>query len=781
MRKKYIDLCKLHEIQYVDNDVIKTRKFPINQFAVKLKMVSHRLVDQSFRGEMERYLMDLNRATTYDINIDKLVDESTRVTFLRGIAGIGKSVLAKQIVFCWAEKTMFETFDVCLFFECRELNNFKKGKYSEPEEVVHQFVKKKLRGLNVEDREESMLIVIDGVDELFDIKDEDSLIFEFLDLNKSFGNAKIIMTGRPHVEGVLDQHLINIGMYKVVEIMGLGDKEIEEYIAKFTTCIGERRSREYRDSITVTINASVNIRPLLCIPQCLNAICCVSVLTGGREIGNETELYSWTLYLLFKQHVFEREKTKHKSLSCNVFTSYHQLILVLGEISFKLYSENQIIFRQNDFKPLFDKIYSDKSILMIAKGFFDGLFVDKSDNFKAKLQFVHLSVMEYLSTIHVCSLKDSLENIKQLLENESFEIVRYACGLYGGLFQDGIVKELYTCVIEMGKDKGEAANHEYERKDEAMSFLRKILEFLHNSEFHDGLKFSKAVEFIVQFLCPGFDRIDFVTSVLSQLSSIGNKLFYNPDVTEQRVFFRFCNTIKAIGIDENAIKAALRNTGVGLRGIYDIKWLALVKYFGAGNDIDVEEMSVDMQGMKIIVDNLIYCQLLRFRDCVFENQFVETKHSGYDSKLDLLVLTRCKLAHKSFRTFSQWAVLSKKVGLNGDMGITHEFWETFGKEIDEAQHTGLKLEELDIADVTFDESSWVFAVKVFVKLKEVTIENTDICEEWWKKLVDEVNERKHEGALNLTELSLRKPSNMNDDIQRSVRRITNQIFGFLFY
>ena len=112
MREQYIGLCE-HEFQCVDNEVIKTQMFPISDFAVKLKMVSDRKVDKSFRGEMDRYLKDLNESTSKDVAIGNLIYECSRVTFLRGIAGIGKSVLAKQIVFGWAKGTMYKNFKVC--------------------------------------------------------------------------------------------------------------------------------------------------------------------------------------------------------------------------------------------------------------------------------------------------------------------------------------------------------------------------------------------------------------------------------------------------------------------------------------------------------------------------------------------------------------------------------------------------------------------------------------------------------------------------------------------
>ena len=781
LRGQYKRLCALHEIQYVENDVIKTRNFPINDFAVKLKMASSkREVDKSFKGEMDRYLKDLNEATSYDINIDNLIDEKTRVTFVRGVAGIGKSVLAKQIVFGWATGTMYQNFEVCLFFECRELNNYRHndGEGFNSKEMLHEFIKIKLRCLNIK-AEKNMLIVIDGVDELFDIGDKNSLIFQFLDISKSYGEAKIIMTGRPHIENVLNKRGITIGGYKVVEIMGLGEEEIKEYIAKFTTCIEGERSSEYRNSINQTIEASSDIRPILCVPQFLNAICCVSILTGGEGIGNETELYCWTLYLLFKQHVFEREMPdEYRSIYHNIFTSYRQLILVVSEISFKLYSENRIIFKQKDFQPLFDGIRGDESIKPIAKGFFDGLFADKTDNKEEKLMFKHLSIMELFSAIHVCTVKDPDDVIKRLLENESYEIVRYACGLYGGVFQDSIGNELYECVMD---DKATAGSGDENKKEErAESFLKLALKVLSTSMNAEST-FLKSIDFIVQFFPRQFNRPSFVKSVLFQLKSIGH-ISIHPDAAEQRLLLRFFDIIKANAVDENSIKEALENTGIMLSGKFDKELLTVMKYFVKGGNIHIsgKNFNIDDEMMKVVTDNVIYCTFLTFYDCKFNGPYFKTKQPEHYSKLESLVLTRCEFSNVSFETFSQWAaVLSERVILIICNGINCEMWEIFGREIDDARrHKGLELKDLRVWKTAFDESSWAGAVRVFVKLERISIWKCGICEEWWRILANEVEKRANDGTLKLKKLEIDENSGINENIWQSVRKISNQIFHF---
>ena len=790
LRDQYKRLCERHEIQYVENDAIKTKDFPINDFAVKLKMVSsRRKVDKSFKGERGRLLKDLDKATSYDINIDNLIDGKKRVTFVRGIAGIGKSVLAKQIVFGWATGTLYQNFEVCLFFECRDLNRYShdEGKGFNSKEMLHNFINKKTRDVNIK-TEKNVLIVIDGVDELFDIGDENSLIYQFLDIKESYGEAKIIMTGRPHVENVLDKCGITIGGYKVVEMMGLGEKEIKEYIAKFTTCIEEGRSSEVSTLINQTMEASPDIRPILCVPQFLNAICCVSIVTGGEGIANETELYCWTLYLFFKQHVFEREEPMSKRTWHKIFASYRQLILVVSEISFKLYSENKIIFKQKDFQPLFDGIRGDESIKPIAKGFFHGLFADKTDNKEEKCMFKHLSLMEFFSAIDVCTVKDPNGVIQRLLDNESYEIVRYACGLYGGVFQDGIGNELYECVMD---DKATADSGDENKKEErAESFLKLALKVLSKSNGDSDSKFLKSIDFIVQFFPRQFNRPSFVKSVLFQLKSIGDISIYYPDAAEKRLLLRFFDIIKATAVDENGIKEALENTKIFLVGKVDKELLTVMKYFGKGVDIQIsgENFNIDDEKIKLITDNIIYFTSLWFDDCKFNGPYFKIKQPEHYSKLYLLRLAFCDFSNDSFKMFSQWAVLSERVRLvecngikdNGRRsppsiifdGINCEMWEIFGREIDDARrHKGLKLKELEVNETAFDESSWGGAVRVFVKLERIRIRKCGICEEWWRILANEVEKRANDGTLKLKKLDSEGNSGINENIRQSVRRI----------
>ena len=455
-------------------------------------------------------------------------------------------------------------------------------------------------------------------------------------------------------------------------------------------------------------------------------------------------------------------------------------MLVVSKISFKLYSENKIIFKQKDFQPLFDGIRGDKSIKPIAKGFFDGLFADKTDNKEEKLMYKHLSIMELFSAIHVCTVKDPDDVIKRLLDNQSYEIVRYACGLYGGVFQDGIVKELYECVMD---DKATADLGDENKKEErAESFLKLALKVLSKSMAKADSKFLKSIDFIVQFFPRQFNRPSFVKSVLFQLKSTDYIFIDSPDAAAQRLLLRFFDIIKANAVDENSIKEALENTRIMLHGKFDKELLTVMKYFGKDVTIVIsgKNFNIDDEMMKLITDNVIYCTVLTFCDFKFNGPYFKTKQPEHYSKLNLLVLTRCEFSNVSFEMFSQWAaVLSEIVGLVMCNGFNCEMWEIFGREIDDVRrHKGLKLKQLEVWETAFDESSWAGAVRVFVKLERINIGECGICEEWWRILANEVEKRANEGTLTLKTLVIYKDSGINENIRQSVRRISYQIFHF---
>ena len=246
---------------------------------MKLKISREKPCTGEFKNEMRRHLENLQDFRGDDIKISDLVGNS-RVTFIRGVAGMGKSVLTKQLTVGWANRTMYKNFKLCIMFESRDLNNFQRKKgAAEPkkDEIFDEFLKSKC---NIELGDgEGVLFVVDGPDELSDIHMDNSVIGQLLCLEFSkFIRSKIIITGRPHVQEKLNQHGKKVGGLQTFEIQGLSDDQIDDFIDKFSTV------QENISDISKSKDLSKSNLPILTVPQFLNTFCCVAILRKGEAI-----------------------------------------------------------------------------------------------------------------------------------------------------------------------------------------------------------------------------------------------------------------------------------------------------------------------------------------------------------------------------------------------------------------------------------------------------------------------------------------------------------------
>ena len=145
---------------------------------------------------------------------------------------MGKSVLAKQLAYGWANGDIYQNFKMCVMFECRDLNYFKghEGAKMEKHELLGEFLKSKVN-CDLGDGE-GVLVIVDGLDELFDITEKDSIIGQLLS-RKIYPMSKVILTGRPHIEFKLNSYH-DVGCLLTVEIQGLTDEQINKYVEKFS-------------------------------------------------------------------------------------------------------------------------------------------------------------------------------------------------------------------------------------------------------------------------------------------------------------------------------------------------------------------------------------------------------------------------------------------------------------------------------------------------------------------------------------------------------------------
>ena len=618
---------------------------------------------------MRRFLETLKHFTSDDIEVSKLTENNSRVTFIRGVAGMGKSVLAKQITVWWANGNMYTNFKLCIMFQCRDLNFFQrsKGAKLEQHEVFEEFLKS-ICNFELGDGE-GILFVVDGLDELYDINKDDSIIGQLLGLSSpKFINSKIIITGRPHVEEKLVEHGNEMGGLQTVQIQGLNNVQINEYISKFSSL---------QDNITAinkSKEASKRSFPILHVPQFLNTFCCVAILTEGKAIHNEAELYLWTLYLLLLEHA-DKPGSPNKTVS-EIFKKYSDALFALSEVCHKLLNEKKIIF-EGEVESLVKNIKT-------GKNFIKSLFVDVSSNLQRKFEFQHLSLMEFFAALFICNNENPKKVIKESLEKGFIEVVSFACRLIAGVSSDGIIKDILTNTLLPTVE----------------SFLNDVIMALIGSKLDEDTKFERSIAFLSFFLNENFKSKELILSFIKQL-----RFHSYSQVRDSSNLLSICNHLEEVcECNENDIRMAFGNVWIRYFAIDDWNPLQCVKYLNVKRIIlscfkfNVKDFLEKMKEIEIIgMDKEVWL----FECEVNDAEDVDINDTPLFEVFKWLTLLNCKLNASSFTSICELGVLCKHFRLYEQDIESFDWWEALVTKIEERRKQRyLKLRELHIEDCT---------------------------------------------------------------------------------
>ena len=652
------------------------KEVDISDFAVNLKIGCCSASKSDFRDEAKRHLDNLKAAAGDAIDISNLIDEKCRVTFIRGIAGMGKSVLAKQLTYGWANGDIYQNFNMCVMFECRDLNYFKdhEGAELKKHEILGKFIKSKV-DYNLGNGE-GVLVIVDGLDELYDITEKDSIIGQLLS-RKIYPMSKVILTGRPHIEDKVTGH-DNMGCLSKVEINGLSEGQIDEYVDKFSS------REDHKERINTARRSSKGFLPIMYVPQFLNTLCCVAILSKGEAVLNSTELYCWTVYLLLKQHA-DKDGSSRK-MALEVFSDFSQTLSTLSEICHTLLAKNNIIFEGN-IKLLLGEVGKDKD-------FVESLFVDVSDNITDKYQFKHLSLMEFLSALYICKkdMKNLLEIIKDNLKKGFIEVVSFACRLLSGFSYEGIIKEMLKNVVGLKQEVNEK------------QLLHDVIELLNECGLDNDTKLSRSFEIITFFLNKNFNDKEFIKSIIRKCHGVR---FDSDEVTTHNLCL-ICRHLESCGWKEDDIRMAFANVQFDRINVNEIEQLDIVavkERFRIGRFGGIE-----LRGMKTTVNSIQkkfkggehngYCGKVAIVRCEFMDDELN-RQCSIDRQLKELRIDVCQMNTKeSFLNAFDWGMSCEEFVLTW-LDIKIEWWERMVEMMEERRRKGdLMMKELGILGCT---------------------------------------------------------------------------------
>ena len=609
---------------------------------MKLKIREDERSSTTFRGEQRRYFQHLKCGEGDDVTLPQLIDSDHRVTFIRGIAGMGKSILAKQLAYGWANNELYTEFKLCILIECRELNYFvsKAGKAFEQHELFLEAVKTKICHDFLDG--EGVIFVIDGLDELYDITTNDSIILPLLNC-KVLDASKIILTARPHVEEILFNHQANMGGWRKVELQGLSEDEITKYVKKFSSHKGDIINIEKAK------DSSQKYLPVLHIPQFLNTFCCIAILSKGKAIRSTAELYCWILYLLLKQHATKEKACK--KLIPNIFKDYSGVLLTLGKLCHELLNENQIIL-DGDIESLIDDSGD-------GKNFLEGFFVDVSDNYQSKFQFKHLTLMEFLSGFHICAKENRMDLIQEHLRKGFIETVVFACQLMAGYSYDGIIKIMLT----------NAANLQYLDRGSSLS---DTIQLLHQCNLGKATTFGRSLDIIMSFMTTDTTDLQLVTSAIQSLQ---RENVFSPSEISKRMH-EIINLLKhEYDCRDEVIRDIFKNFNFDLFEVNQFDVLTCLEYLRNIKKVCLRGIQSKLGAARKGIEAMGYGEYewIEMKNCNFQDEKVFNNPFGPRVTTSLLTIRMCHFSTNSFIDMCTFGISSKRIDV-AQLEIADEWW-----------------------------------------------------------------------------------------------------------
>ena len=651
------------------------------KFAVKLKISESRPAALTFQDETRRHFQHLKGMTGKDIELSQLMNHDDRISLVSGIAGIGKSVLTKKLALLWANNEIYTQFKLCIVMECRDINYFaaNEGLALEKHKLLSEFLRTKFEY----DLKEgvSTLFICDGLDELADLKTADSVMWQLLDKKcTTYPKAKIIVTCRPHVEGKLERKDIDIGGLQRFEIQGLDDEQIGDYVKRFTPC------EEELVKINKAISSSKEHVKLATIPGFLNSLCCVTLLSDKETLKSVAELYVWVLYLLLKEHV--EKKGPSQKLCYEIFDEYSDELRALSKICSELLNENTIIFEGN----------VKSRLLKSGKWteFIEGLFVDVSDNRKQRFQFNHLTLMEFLSAVHICRMENRMEIIANNLRNEFYQLVFFICQLIGGCKYDGIIQDMF------GKDEELKAINVQQFLPNVLEVVGQCLDYkldTFEEQQQCNQLFQLSIDIIMCFINKDITNKTFIISTIKAVRYEMDEL----DMGSMRKVSEICeHLIDEFECTETDLKETFENVPVELVLIDDVKSLTCVKYLPNVKRIHLYGLKTNALWIRNEVNAVAKWKEVRFARCELADDEMGNE-AKEDYELEGLWMYGCRLNRNSFFHLCKWSLAPrvKLFDLRNMHNIGHSWWRYLANGIsNEKRNKSLALRLLIISKCT---------------------------------------------------------------------------------
>ena len=368
------------------------------------------------------------------MNIFENPDINPRTLLIEGAPGIGKTFLLKHIAFEWANDRMLKSshFAVLLYLRDPAV----QGMSSISDLVLYFYKQDQVASKHIETLStylfntngKSITFLIDGYDELPEKLQKDSFIANII-THQVLPASAVVLTSRSYATAHLHDKITYL-----ITIVGFAEEDRRDYI---------KQSLKYKsDEMLDYLDNHPTIDNLRYIPFNLTVL--MFLYKKGFPLPkNITDLYEYFICLTIKRYLNKHQiKQRFKSLDKHDLPDpYGKLINQLAALSYTALGKHQITFTLEEIRtacPDINNIPEGINGLGLLQAVQHFGFIEETTT----VNFLHLSLQEYLATYHIAHLPPEQE----------------LHVLHDGFFDD---KYINTYLFYLGLTKGQHPSFKY--------------------------------------------------------------------------------------------------------------------------------------------------------------------------------------------------------------------------------------------------------------------------------------------------------------------------------
>nr|XP_014430597.1 NACHT, LRR and PYD domains-containing protein 3-like [Pelodiscus sinensis] len=348
--------------------------------------------------------------------------QSTRTVVLQGVAGIGKTMTARKIMWDWAAGKLYrKKFDYVFYINCREIKHIIKNQSGAKNRSAADLVLNNCPDgggpiKEIFEKPEKLLFIIDGFDELNSLLDIDDIslctdpfekrpmeiILCSLLRKKVLQKSFLLITTRPTALEKLQQKLelpsAILKFPRYAEIMGFSADQRKEYFQKYF-CDEKKATQAFNFVKENEVLFTVCFVPIVCW-----IICTVikQQMVKGEDL-TQTSKTTTSVYLLFLTRLLGDHFT-----NATCVQSFKVNLWELCSLAADGILERKILFEEDDLKK------HNLSVSNIHTLFLNQSIFQTDTECEIFYSFIHLSFQEFFAALYFV-LEEDEETIKKSL------------------------------------------------------------------------------------------------------------------------------------------------------------------------------------------------------------------------------------------------------------------------------------------------------------------------------------------------------------------------------